>query len=71
MIPKYELENKYYVYGSFCSPQCAAAYLLNETIDTSTKFERYALLNNIYSKVYNYEKRKNYTSYWSGSGCKI
>ena len=56
VIPKYELENKYYVYGSFCSPQCAAAYLLNETIDTSTKFERYALLNNIYSKVYNYEK---------------
>ena len=32
VIPKYELENKYYVYGSFCSPQCAAAYLLNERI---------------------------------------
>ena len=56
VIPKYELEDKYYVYGSFCSPQCAAAYLLNERIDTSTKFERYALLNNIYSKVYKYEK---------------
>ena len=56
VIPKYELENKYYVYGSFCTPQCAAAYLLNEQIDTSTKFERYSLLNNIYGKIYNYEK---------------
>lgn len=56
IIPKYELENKYYVYGSFCTPQCATAFLLNESIDTSTKFERYSLLNNIYGKIYNYEK---------------
>lgn len=29
---------------------------MNENIDTSTKFERYYLLNNIYGKAYNYKK---------------
>jgi len=28
---------------------------MNENIDNSTKFERYALLNNLYGKIYNYE----------------
>jgi hypothetical protein len=43
-------------YGCFCTPQCATAYLFNEHIDDATRFERYQLLNNIYSKVYNYHK---------------
>ena len=55
-IPKFEFKNTYHVYGCFCSPECAAAYLMNEAIDTSIKFERYHLLNFIYSKIYNYEK---------------
>ena len=29
---------------------------MNDKIDTSTKFERYYLLNNIYGKIYNYNK---------------
>ena len=29
---------------------------MNENIDSSSKFERYQLLNNIYSKIYNYTK---------------
>ena len=29
---------------------------MNENIDSSSKFERYYLLNNIYGKIYNYEK---------------
>ena len=29
---------------------------MNENVDTSTKFERYYLLNNIYGKIYNYNK---------------
>ena len=55
-IPKYKLNNSYQVYGCFCSPECAVAYLMEENIDSSSKFERYTLLNNIYSKVYNYNK---------------
>tara|TARA_Y100000591_G_C21741453_1_gene649603 strand:+ start:222 stop:1034 length:813 start_codon:yes stop_codon:yes gene_type:complete len=55
-IPKYEFKDTYYVYGCFCSPECAAAYLFNESIDSSIKFERYHLLNFIYSKIYNYTK---------------
>jgi hypothetical protein len=29
---------------------------MNENIDSSTKFERYHLLNHIYAKIYNYTK---------------
>ena len=57
IIPKYEINNKYVCYGSFCSPECACAYLMNDSsIDSSTKFERYYLLNNIYGKIYSYNK---------------
>jgi len=55
-IPK-QYNNEYLeVYGCFCSPECALAYLKNEEIDNSTKWERYALLNNVYSKIYEYTK---------------
>jgi hypothetical protein len=53
-IPKYQIKDTYHVYGCFCSPECAVAYLMEESIDSSIKFERYALLNNIYSKIYEY-----------------
>jgi len=55
-IPKYLMKDTYHVYGCFCTPECATAHLMSEGIDTSTKFERYYLLNHIYSKVYNYTK---------------
>ena len=55
-IPKYETDDKIYGYGSFCRPECAVAYLMKENLDDSTKFERYHLLNHIYSKVYGYKK---------------
>lgn len=55
-IPKHFMEESYHVYGCFCSPECATAYLMEENIDDSTKFERYFLLNNIYSKIYDYSK---------------
>jgi hypothetical protein len=54
-IPKYELNDKYYCYGCFCSPECATAYLFKEPIDNSTRFERYHLLNHIYCKMYDYK----------------
>lgn len=55
-IPKFEANGKYYCYGCFCSPECAAAYLFREPIDTATRFERYALLNHLYCKIYDYNK---------------
>lgn len=55
-IPKYEIDDEMFGYGSFCRPECAVAYLMKENIDDSTKFERYHLLNKMYSKVYDYEK---------------
>lgn len=55
-IPKYVMNGVYHCYGCFCSPECAAAFLMNEQIDTSTRFERYHLLNHLYGKIYNYTK---------------
>lgn len=55
-IPKQYNGDVLEVYGCFCSPECACSYLKNEQLDDSTKWERYALLNNVYSKVYNYTK---------------
>lgn len=55
-IPKYTMEDVINGYGSFCRPECAAAFLMSEAIDDSTKFERYHLLNQVYGKIYNYKK---------------
>jgi hypothetical protein len=55
-IPKYEMDESICGYGSFCRPECAVAFLMKENIDDSIKFERYHLLNQIYSKVYNFKK---------------
>ena len=55
-IPKHHIKESYHVYGCFCSPECATAYLMEENIDSSSKFERYYLINHIYSKIYNYKK---------------
>jgi hypothetical protein len=55
-IPKHYMNDTYQVYGCFCSPECGVAYLMNESIDSSTKFERYHMFNHIYSKIYDYKK---------------
>jgi len=55
-IPKFFMNGTYHVYGCFCSPECAVAHLMEENIDTSVKFERYQLINHLYSKIYNYDK---------------
>ena len=55
-IPKHESDGGLVVYGSFCRPECAAAYLLKENLDDSIKFERYHLLNQVYGKIYDYKK---------------
>lgn len=53
-IPKSVLNDTYDVYGCFCTPECAAAFLFDEHIDPYIIWERYALLNTIYSCIYNY-----------------
>lgn len=55
-IPKVFIKNSYHVYGCFCSPECATAHLMEENIDSSTKFERYHFINHLYAKIYNYTK---------------
>lgn len=54
-IPKRERSDGYEVYGCFCTPECGVAYLMNEMIDSSIKFERYQLMNYIYGKSLNYD----------------
>ena len=44
-------EGVYRVYGHFCMPECALAYLMNEHIDSSTKYERSALLHSLYRDI--------------------
>lgn len=55
-IPKSYINDSYQVYGCFCSPECAVAYLMKENIDSSVKFERYQLINHVYSKIFGYGK---------------
>ena len=47
-IPKHIINDVIYGYGSFCSPQCAVAYLIKENLDDTTRYERYYLLNYLY-----------------------
>lgn len=54
-IPKKQKTDGYEVYGCFCTPECGVAYLMNENIDSSIKFERYQMMNYIYCACLNYE----------------
>lgn len=49
VIPTRIEEGIWRVYGNFCSPECAAAYLFNERLDSHVQWERYALLNRLYA----------------------
>jgi hypothetical protein len=49
VVPTKIIEDVWHVYGNFCAPQCAMAYLLSELLDTHTRWERIALLNRLYS----------------------
>lgn len=55
-IPLFIAGDTIHGYGSFCRPECAVAYLFEENLDDSTKFERYQLINRIYGPIYNYKK---------------
>lgn len=48
VLPEREEGGTYRVYGNFCCPECAVSYLLEESLDSTTRWERMALLNRIY-----------------------
>jgi len=48
-IPSHILDEIWYMYGNFCSAECATSYLFKERIDSHVQWERYALLNSLYS----------------------
>jgi len=50
-IPSHILNEIWYMYGNFCTPECATAYLFKERIDNQVQWERYALLNSLYASV--------------------
>jgi hypothetical protein len=47
------MADTYTVYGCFCSPECAASYLIREPLDASVKFERLQMLNAMYNNICN------------------
>jgi hypothetical protein len=49
-IPSHILDEVWYMYGNFCSPECATAHLFKEKIDAHVQWERYALLNSLYAE---------------------
>jgi hypothetical protein len=52
IIPISILEGIWQVYGNYCTPNCAMAALLAEPLDTHVRWERIALLHNLYSESY-------------------
>lgn len=56
IIPEREEGGVYRVYGNFCCPECAVAFLLEESLDSTTRWERMALLHRIYGPYYNYKR---------------
>ena len=51
-IPSKIKNGVYDVYGCFCSPQCAVAFLRNEQLDHSVLWERYSMINDLYGKIF-------------------
>ena len=50
-IPMKYIQNIFYVYGCFCSPECAAAYIFDNH-SSDTVWEQYTLLNLLYKDIY-------------------
>jgi len=56
-IPEKYFDNKYYVFGNFCSFSCAGSY--NISLGDCKRWERHSLINKIYSEVTNTNKNIN------------
>ena len=57
-IPEKVENDTFIVHGIFCSPECAAAYLFNDSNHSSSKdiWTRYSLLNLLYKDIYKEKK---------------
>ena len=65
-IPVKEEFGTYHVYGNYCSPQCALAFLLNEHLDTHVRWERMSLLHRMHrmpGRLYPSPPRESLTKY--------
>jgi hypothetical protein len=51
-IPSKFVNDSFHIYGCFCSPNCAAAYLFNMYKDTDDIWNKYSLLNFMYNSIY-------------------
>jgi hypothetical protein len=51
-IPTKFVNDSFHIYGCFCSPNCAAAYLFNMYKDTDDIWNKYSLLNFMYNSIY-------------------
>lgn len=49
VIPSDIKESVWQVYGNFCSPECSVSYLFYERLDSNIQWERYAMLNSLYT----------------------
>ena len=56
ILPEREEGGVYKVYGNFCCPECGLAYLLEESLDATTRWERMALLHRLYGPALNYKR---------------
>ena len=50
VVPTEIIDGVWQVYGNFCTPHCASAYLLADSLDTHVRWERLALIHRLYAK---------------------
>lgn len=50
-IPMSKQGDTFQMFGNFCSPQCAAAYIFDQNDNTNELWERYSLLNFLYGSA--------------------
>jgi hypothetical protein len=60
-IPNDYKNGTYYIYGNFCSPECAASYLFSEQLSNNEKYIRYEMLQEYYHKMIHGNSKINRT----------
>ena len=51
VIPSRDIGTHLQVYGNFCCPECAMAYLFDQRMDAHSRWEQLSLLNRIYGEM--------------------
>jgi len=55
-LPLYTKKKEYFVFGHFCSAECAASYNFNDLLEYGNSFTRYSLLHSLYYDVFKGDK---------------